>query len=122
MSADTPIQLSEGASKRLYKLRKIEGNPNLKFRIYITGGGCSGFQYGFGFEQEAQGDDIILKTQLEVEAKDEYSELEIIVDPMSMTYLDGAEVIYQEGLYGSHFTIKNPHAKNTCGCGNSFSI
>ncbi|HET9843200.1 MAG TPA: iron-sulfur cluster insertion protein ErpA [Gammaproteobacteria bacterium] len=118
MRVDTPISLTESAARRLLRLIQIENDPNLKFRVYITGGGCSGFQYGFAFEKENQPDDIIVDTYLGAEE----IPLQIVIDPMSMTYLDGAVVEYQEGLYGSHFTIKNPNAKNTCGCGNSFSL
>ena len=106
------VGMTDSALKRVQYLIKEEGNENLKFRVYITGGGCSGFQYGFSFDEITQPDDIII----------EISTVKLVVDPLSMTYLSGAEVHYTEGLYGSHFSIKNPHAQTTCGCGSSFSV
>lgn len=106
------IQVTEPALNRVKQLIQEEGKPHLKFRIFITGGGCSGFQYGFSFEEEAQEDDIQMDA----------SGITVLVDPLSMMYLSGAELHYKEGLYGSHFSVKNPHAQTTCGCGSSFSV
>ncbi|CAM5372957.1 Iron-sulfur cluster insertion protein ErpA OS=Stutzerimonas stutzeri OX=316 GN=erpA PE=3 SV=1 [Stutzerimonas stutzeri] len=88
-----------------------EGNPRLKLRVFVTGGGCSGFQYGFTFDEDVADDDTIIER-----------EDDLVVDPMSYQYLAGAEVDYQEGLEGSRFVITNPNATTTCGCGQSFSI
>ena len=106
------IQVTSAALNRVKQLIQDEGKDNLKFRVYITGGGCSGFQYGFCFDEVAQPDDI------QIEA----SGITVLVDPLSMTYLSGSELHFTEGLYGSHFSIKNPHAQTTCGCGSSFSV
>ena len=118
------IQLTEAAIKRVHHLIQQENNDNLKFRVYITGGGCSGFQYGFAFEELTQEDDIIIEQVLseESEAQPLATTIKVIVDPLSMTYLQGAMVHFSEGLYGSHFSVKNPNAQTTCGCGSSFSI
>jgi iron-sulfur cluster insertion protein len=106
------LQLTERAVAKLKSLVEEEGNPELKLRIYVTGGGCSGFQYGFSFEDEAAEDDTVVQ-------KDGVTAL---VDPLSYQYLVGSEVDYQEGLEGSRFVINNPNASTTCGCGASFSI
>jgi len=89
-----------------------EGNDRLKLRVFVTGGGCSGFQYGFTFDEDVAEDDTIVERE----------GVSLVVDPMSFQYLAGAEVDYQEGLEGSRFVIKNPNATTTCGCGSSFSI
>jgi len=106
------IQVTPAAANRVKKLIEKEQNNNLKLRIFITGGGCSGFQYGFSFEAQAQEDDLQIETQ----------DITVIVDPLSMTYLSGATLDFKESLYGAHFSVFNPHAKTTCGCGSSFSI
>lgn len=119
------LKISPGAAKRILHLLAVEQNEGLKFRVYITGGGCSGFQYGFAFENYAQPDDIIIQQQVSAqtpEGEEQSALVEIVVDPMSMTYLDGAQINFKEGLYGSHFSVDNPNVSNTCGCGNSFSI
>ena len=103
---------TESAAKKVKTLIEDEKNPNLKLRVFITGGGCSGFQYGFTFDEKIQdGDSEIEKCGVT-----------LLVDPMSVQYLRGAEIDYQEGLEGAQFVIKNPNAKTTCGCGESFSI
>jgi iron-sulfur cluster insertion protein len=89
-----------------------ENNPDLKLRIFVQGGGCSGFSYGFTFDEVAQEDDFDL----------EFDGMHLLVDSMSSQYLQGAEVDYVENLMGSEFKIKNPNAQTTCGCGSSFSI
>ena len=106
------IRLSESAVRKVRALVEDEGNPQLKLRIYITGGGCSGFQYGFTFDELSADDDLVIE-------KDGVTAL---VDAMSYQYLAGSEVDYSEGLEGSRFVINNPNAVTTCGCGASFSI
>ena len=106
------INLSARAVRKVRELVAEEENDNLKLRVYITGGGCSGFQYGFTFEDEAAEDDAAI----------EQDGVTVLVDPMSYQYLVGAEVDYTEGLEGSRFVINNPNASTTCGCGASFSI
>ncbi len=108
----TSLNLSARAVNKVRELVREEGNPALKLRVYITGGGCSGFQYGFSFEEDAAEDDTAL----------EKDGVTLLVDPMSFQYLAGAEVDYSEGLEGSRFVINNPNAATTCGCGASFSI
>jgi iron-sulfur cluster insertion protein len=88
-----------------------EQNPNLKLRVFVTGGGCSGFQYGFTFDEEVNEDD----TQMHK------NDVTLLIDAMSYQYLVGAEIDYSDGLEGAQFVIKNPNATSTCGCGNSFS-
>jgi len=107
----TPLLFSPGAANKVKNLIE-EGNPRLKLRVFVTGGGCSGFQYGFTFDEDTAEDDTIV----------ERDGVSLVVDPMSFQYLAGAEVDYQEGLEGSRFVIKNPNAATTCGCGQSFSI
>jgi len=104
--------LTESAVAKVKALVAEEENPSLKLRVYVTGGGCSGFQYGFSFEDEAAEDDTLVE-------KDGVTAL---VDPLSYQYLVGSEVDYKEGLEGSRFVINNPNASTTCGCGSSFSI
>lgn len=108
----TPIQISPNAVAKVRALVEEEGNPGLKLRVYVTGGGCSGFQYGFSFDEELTDDD----TKIEKEG------ITVIVDAMSYPYLVGSRLDYQEGLQGSKFTVENPNASSTCGCGSSFSI
>lgn len=108
----TAIQFSQGAASKVKTLVEEEGNPRLKLRVFVTGGGCSGFQYGFTFDEDVADDDTIIERE----------GVGLVVDPMSYQYLAGAEVDYQEGLEGSRFVITNPNATTTCGCGQSFSI
>lgn len=110
-SAD-PFEFSPAAVSKLKSLIEEEENERLMLRVYVTGGGCSGFQYGFTFDEELQEDD----TAVEREG------VKMVVDPMSFQYLVGSEVDYYEGLEGSRFTVQNPNATTTCGCGASFSI
>lgn len=107
-----PIKISAAALGKVKALIEEEGNDDLKFRVYVTGGGCSGFQYGFAFDEAFAEDD----TQIERDG------VTVVVDMMSYPYLVGAELDYQEGLQGSKFKIENPNANSTCGCGSSFSI
>jgi len=106
------IQFTQGAASKVKNLVEEEGNPRLKLRVFVTGGGCSGFQYGFTFDEDVADDDTIIERE----------GVSLVVDAMSYQYLAGAEVDYQEGLEGSRFIIKNPNATTTCGCGQSFSI
>tara|TARA_R110002110_G_C13470397_1_gene720526 strand:- start:4903 stop:5256 length:354 start_codon:yes stop_codon:yes gene_type:complete len=106
------INLSASAVNKVRALVEEEGNDELKLRVFITGGGCSGFQYGFTFDELAAEDDTAI----------EKDGVTLLVDPMSFQYLAGSEVDYTEGLEGSRFVISNPNATATCGCGSSFSI
>lgn len=106
------IRLSDSAVRKVRALVDDEGNPALKLRVYITGGGCSGFQYGFTFDENAAEDDMVI----------EKGGVTAVVDAMSYQYLVGSEVDYAEGLEGSRFVVNNPNAVTTCGCGASFSI
>jgi iron-sulfur cluster insertion protein len=114
MSEDiaVPLQFTEAAAHKVKNLIADEDNPNLKLRVYITGGGCSGFQYGFTFDDKINEGDMTI----------ERSGVALVVDPMSLQYLVGGSVDYTEGLEGSRFVVNNPNAKTTCGCGSSFSI
>jgi iron-sulfur cluster assembly accessory protein len=106
------INLSARAVQKVRGLVVEEENDELKLRVFITGGGCSGFQYGFTFDELAAEDDTVVESDGVV----------LLVDPMSFQYLVGSEVDYTEGLEGSRFVITNPNAASTCGCGSSFSI
>lgn len=108
----TSINLSANAVHKVQQLVSEEENGELKLRVYITGGGCSGFQYGFSFDEAVAEDDTII----------EEGGVTLLVDPMSFQYLVGSEVDYTEGLEGSRFVVNNPNATTTCGCGASFSI
>ncbi|MFN2362208.1 MAG: iron-sulfur cluster insertion protein ErpA [Marinobacter sp.] len=110
--AITPLFLSDSAVSKVSELAEQEGNENLKLRVFVTGGGCSGFQYGFSFDETQDDEDAVI-------AKDGMS---LLVDPMSYQYLVGATVDYQEGLQGAQFVVQNPNASSTCGCGSSFTI
>ena len=107
-----PLTLDESAKEKLKVLIEEEGNPDIKLRVFVTGGGCSGFQYGFSFEDEAQEDDIEINED----------GISLIVDFMSIQYLSGAVIRFKSDPIMSKFTIDNPHATTTCGCGSSFSI
>lgn len=111
--SDVPaMSFTDSAARKVRSLIEEEGNDSLKLRVYITGGGCSGFSYGFKFDEEAKEDD----TQVENQG------VTLLVDPMSIQYLMGSEVDYTEGLQGAQFVVTNPNATSTCGCGSSFSI
>lgn len=106
------VIFSDAAAAKVKTLMEEENNPNLKLRVFVDGGGCSGFQYGFEFDENRADDD----TQVENDG------VFMVIDATSMQYLGGSEVDYLEGLEGSRFVINNPNAKSTCGCGSSFSI
>ncbi len=107
-----PLTFSDAAATRVRTLIEEEENPQLKLRVYITGGGCSGFQYGFTFDEAVNDGDTTI----------ENSGVTLVVDPMSLQYLIGGVVDYTDGLDGSRFFINNPNATTTCGCGASFSV
>jgi iron-sulfur cluster insertion protein len=106
------ITITEAAIAKIADLFAEEGNPNLKLRTFVQGGGCSGFSYGFTFDEEQNEDDFVI----------EKSTIKVLIDAMSMQYLQGAEIDYKEDLSGSQFVIQNPNAQSTCGCGSSFSV
>ena len=106
-----PLLFTDSAANKVKELIVEEGNPDLKLRVFVTGGGCSGFQYGFTFDEVSNEDDTVM----------EKNGVTLLIDPMSFQYLVGAEIDYSEGLQGSQFVIKNPNATSTCGCGSSFS-
>src|SRR5258705_4414298 len=110
-SMPAPLIFTDGAANKVKALIDEEGNPDLKLRVFVTGGGCSGFQYGFTFDEAVSDDDTTMVK----------NGVTLLIDPMSYQYLVGAEIDYQEGLEGAQFVIKNPNAQSTCGCGSSFS-
>ena len=109
---DTNIQMSARAADKVSELIQDEENDELKLRVFVTGGGCSGFSYGFTFDDDVAQDDTVVRR----------SGVTMVVDPMSYQYLVGAEVDFKEDLQGSQFVVTNPNASSTCGCGNSFAI
>ncbi len=110
--APVPMFFTDPAAAKVKNLIEEEGNPDLKLRVFVTGGGCSGFQYGFTFDEDQADDDTAI----------EKDGVTLLVDAMSYQYLVGATVDYTEGLKGAQFIIKNPNASTTCGCGSSFSV
>lgn len=106
------IRLSDRAAAKVRDLMATEDNDGLKLRVFITGGGCSGFSYGFTFDEEVAEDDAVV----------EHGGVTLLVDALSYQYLSGSEVDYEEGLQGAQFVVANPNATATCGCGNSFAI
>jgi iron-sulfur cluster insertion protein len=109
---DAPLAVSDAAAAKVRELLAEEGNDALKLRVYISGGGCSGFQYGFTFDEEQDADDLAIVRE----------GITVLVDPMSLQYLMGAEVDYTESLHGAQFVVRNPNARTTCGCGSSFTV
>ena len=107
----SPLNFTDSAANKVKQLIDEEGNPDLKLRVFVTGGGCSGFQYGFTFDEAANEDDTAMVK----------NGVTLLIDAMSIQYLAGAEIDYQESLEGAQFVIKNPNATSTCGCGSSFS-
>ena len=106
-----PLVFTDRAADKVKQLIEEEGNAELKLRVFVSGGGCSGFQYGFTFDEAVNDDDTTL----------DKGGVKLLIDPMSLQYLTGAEIDYQENAEGSQFVIKNPNATSTCGCGSSFS-
>ncbi len=111
-AAPPPIVFTDAAASKVGELIREEDNPNLMLRVFISGGGCSGFQYGFTFDEKIEDGDSQVENQ----------GVKLIVDPMSVQYLMGAEIDYKEDLQGAQFIIRNPNAQTTCGCGSSFSV
>lgn len=111
-SLDRPLSFTGAAAAKVRELISEEGNAALALRVYIQGGGCSGFQYGFEFDENRAEDDVAIDTD----------DVTLLVDPLSLQYLMGSEVDYTESLQGAQFVIRNPNAKTTCGCGSSFSM
>jgi iron-sulfur cluster insertion protein len=107
-----PILFTDSAAEKVRQLIDEEGNPDLKLRVFVQGGGCSGFQYGFTFDEESGEDDTVMQK----------NGVTLLIDAMSYQYLIGAEIDYKEDLEGAQFVIKNPNAQTTCGCGSSFSV
>lgn len=108
----TDLTISGSAVARINQLLADKSEPGLKLRVFIRGGGCSGFQYGFQFDRDRQEDDVAI----------ERGGVEVLVDMLSLQYLGGAEIDYRDDLMGSRFLVNNPNASTTCGCGSSFSI
>lgn len=112
VEVESPLVFTSSAAAKVAALIEEEGNPDLMLRIYIQGGGCSGFQYGFTFDENEKEGDTKVVTDGVI----------LLIDPMSLQYLAGAEVDYTENLQGSQFVVRNPNASTTCGCGSSFSV
>ena len=112
LAMPTPVNFTDSAVSKVKQLIEEEGTADLKLRVFVSGGGCSGFQYGFTFEESVNDDDTKV-------TKDSVT---LLIDPMSLQYLTGAEIDYQDSVQGSQFVIKNPQATSTCGCGSSFSV
>ena len=108
----SPLNFSDSAANKVRQLIAEEDNDNLMLRVYVTGGGCSGFQYGFTFDEEVNEGDTTV----------ENGGVKLLIDPMSFQYLAGAEIDYVDDLEGARFVIRNPNATTTCGCGSSFSV
>jgi iron-sulfur cluster insertion protein len=106
-----PLNFTDNAASKVKELIAEEGNPELKLRVFVTGGGCSGFQYGFTFDEAVNDDDTTMQK----------NGVTLLIDAMSLQYLVGAEIDYKDDLQGAQFVIKNPNASTTCGCGSSFS-
>lgn len=109
---ETDLKISDSAVTRINQLLSTKDNPNLMLRVFIQGGGCSGFQYGFQFDETPEEDDISI----------EQSGIKVVIDMLSLQYLGGAEIDYKDDIMGSRFLVNNPNASTTCGCGSSFSI
>ncbi|SRR6056297_85182 len=112
METSDALSISDSAANKVRQLIDDEGNAALMLRVYVQGGGCSGFQYGFSFDETIQDGDSVV----------EKGGVKFIVDPMSAQYLEGAELDYKEDLQGAQFVVRNPNASTTCGCGSSFAI
>ena len=108
---DSPLVFTDAAARKVADLIRAEGNPQLMLRVFVQGGGCSGLQYGFEFDEQVQEGDTCVENQ----------GVKLLVDPMSVNYLGGAEIDFRDGLEGAQFVIRNPNATTTCGCGSSFT-
>ncbi|HEX2140034.1 MAG TPA: iron-sulfur cluster insertion protein ErpA [Woeseiaceae bacterium] len=107
-----PVVFTDAAARKVHELIRDEDNPALKLRVFVSGGGCSGFQYGFTFDERVEEGDSSVENQ----------GVTLVIDPMSVQYLMGAEIDYKEDLQGAQFVIRNPNANTTCGCGSSFNV
>lgn len=112
VQADVQLVFTDSAAHKVRELLDEEENPDQVLRVFVTGGGCSGFQYGFKFDQSVEEDDHLVVRH----------GVRLVVDPMSLQYLEGAEIDYKENVEGAQFVIRNPNAQSTCGCGSSFSV
>lgn len=112
MAAPPPLVFTDAAASKVSELIQEESNPDLMLRVFVAGGGCSGFQYGFTFDEKKEDGDSSVENQ----------GVTLVVDPMSVQYLMGAEIDYKEDLQGAQFVIRNPNATTTCGCGSSFTV
>jgi iron-sulfur cluster insertion protein len=110
-TSEAPLLFTDAAARKVSELIAGEGNPNLMLRVFVQGGGCSGLQYGFEFDEQVQDGDTCVENQ----------GVKLLIDPMSFQYLGGAEIDFRDNLDGAQFVIRNPSAKTTCGCGSSFS-
>ena len=122
MSESAEVNFTLACATKVKSLIEDEQNPNLKLRVYIMGGGCSGFQYGFMFDETVNDDDMQIVTEVADDDADTVQAVTLLIDPMSFQYLKGADIDYREDVNGSQFVIRNPNAKTTCGCGSSFSV
>lgn len=111
-TSETPLVFSDSAAVKVRELIAEENNDALKLRVFISGGGCSGFQYGFTFDENIEDGDTVVEKE----------GVKLLIDPMSIQYLAGAEIDYSEGIEGAQFVIRNPNAATTCGCGSSFTV
>lgn len=118
------LNFTLAAAKRVASLLQEEDNPDLMLRVFITGGGCSGFQYGFTFDEASRADDALVERVVtqERDRVDGSQIVRLLIDPLSLQYLRGADIDYREDENGAQFVIRNPNAKTTCGCGSSFSV
>ncbi len=116
-----PLVFTQNAAKKVLELIEDEGNLNLKLRVFVTGGGCSGFQYGFTFDEAVNDDDTVIQKSATEEAEAAQT-VTLLIDALSIQYLMGAEIDYKEDVEGAQFVIRNPNAKTSCGCGSSFSV
>jgi len=128
VSEAAPLNFTDAAARKVKSLIDEEENPNLNLRVFISGGGCSGFQYGFTFDEKINSDDIVVQKNVSAEEEEDGGEggstsglVKLLIDPLSFQYLKAAEIDYREDLNGAQFVIRNPNAKTTCGCGSSFS-
>ena len=111
-AAPAPVVFTDAAALKVHELIQEEDNPDLMLRVFVAGGGCSGFQYGFTFDESIEDGDSQVENQ----------GVTLLIDPMSVQYLMGAEIDYKEDLQGAQFIIRNPNAQTTCGCGSSFTV
>lgn len=119
-TANHSLFFTDAAAEKVHSLIAEENNPKLNLRVFITGGGCSGFQYGFTFDEEINTDDVVIEKT--INHSNQTACVKLLIDSMSFQYLQNAEIDYREDINGAQFVIRNPNAKTTCGCGSSFSV